>query len=93
MHPTGLQEASRTKKEPKVSNKDIRGLMGGGSYRSETRSWSDTLPRVADGGQAIAVAFATMERGASPVKGGIDIWFVRGLPGKPAEARTSLPLC
>ena len=33
------------KKEPRVSNKDINGLMNVGAYTSETRSWRDkTLP-------------------------------------------------
>ena len=34
--------ASRLKKEPRVSNTDINGLMGWGAYTSEARSWSNT---------------------------------------------------
>ena len=33
------------------SNRDVSGLMEGGSYTPETKSWSDTLPCVTDGRQ------------------------------------------
>ena len=33
--------ASRPKKEPRVSSRDINGLMDEGAYMSEARSWSD----------------------------------------------------
>ena len=33
--------ASRPKKKPGVSDKDINGLMDGGAYTSEARSWSN----------------------------------------------------
>ena len=43
-------------KEPGASSRDINGLMDGGAYTSETRSWSeDTPPCAADGGQDIVV--------------------------------------
>lgn len=34
--------ASRPKKEPRVGDRDISGLMVGGAYMSEAMSWSDT---------------------------------------------------
>ena len=34
--------ASRPKKEPRVDDRDISGLMDGGADMSEARSWSDT---------------------------------------------------
>ena len=33
--------ASRLKKEPRVSNRDINGLMDEGTYTSEAKSWSN----------------------------------------------------
>ena len=38
--------ASSLKKEPGVSNRDLSGLMEGGSYMSEARCWRDTPPCV-----------------------------------------------
>lgn len=38
-----------TKEEPGVSNRDIRDLVDGGSYVSESRSWTDNPPCVAGG--------------------------------------------
>ena len=40
--------ASSLKKEPGVSNRDLSGLMEGGSYMSEARCWRDTPPCVAN---------------------------------------------
>ena len=34
--------ASRPKKEPRVSNRDVNSLMDGIAYTSEARPWSDT---------------------------------------------------
>ena len=51
--------ASRLKKEPGVGNRDINGLMNGGTYMSEAGSWSNT-PLSADAdsnGQNMAAAF------------------------------------
>ena len=42
--------ASRLKKEPGVGNRDISGLMNGGTYMSEAGSWSNT-PLSADSRQ------------------------------------------
>ena len=39
---------SKPKKEPGVSNRDVRGVMDRGAYTSEARSWSDT-PTVCGG--------------------------------------------
>ena len=45
LYPAGLQglccPASRLKKEPGVSNRDINGLMDGVSYAYDARSWRD----------------------------------------------------
>ena len=50
--------ASRLNKQPWVSNRDINGLMNGGAYTSEARSWSDTPPPcAADSRQDVAVVF------------------------------------
>ena len=49
--------ALRLKKEPGVSNRDISGLMNGGSYMSETRFRSDTLPCAAHSGQYMVAVF------------------------------------
>ena len=40
--------ALRPKKEPRVSKRDINGLMDGGAYTSEAESWSDTPPCAAE---------------------------------------------
>ena len=64
--------ALRPKKEPRVSNKDICGLMGAGAYTSEARSWSDTPQRAAvDGGQDMAAGFAPRGKRRLPVTGRI----------------------
>ena len=47
----------RPKKEPGVGDRDISGLMDGGAYLSEARSWSDTLPSAVDGRQDMAAVF------------------------------------
>ena len=55
--------AARLKKEPGVSNRDISGLMDGGAYMSEARSWSDTPPCAADGRQDTVSVFSPSQRG------------------------------
>ena len=62
--------ATRPKKEPRVSDRDISGLMDVGSYMSEARSWSDTSLCVVDDGQYMAAVFA-LGKGRLPVIGGI----------------------
>ena len=61
--------ASRLKKEPGVSNRDINGLMDGGADLSEARSWSDTPACVADGGQDKAASYSPPRKGRLPVRG------------------------
>ena len=46
--------ALRPKKELRVSDRDISGLMDGGAYMSEARSWSDTPLCAAHSGQDMA---------------------------------------
>ena len=50
--------ALRWKKEPRVSDGDISGLIGGGAYTSKARSWSDTPLCVADSRQDMVAIFA-----------------------------------
>lgn len=42
---------SRPKKEPRVSDRDIRGLKDGVTYMSDARSWSNTPLCAADAGR------------------------------------------
>ena len=51
-------QASRPKKEPKISNRDISGLIDGGCYTSEARSWGDTPPCAVHGRQDTVAVFA-----------------------------------
>ena len=51
--------ASRLKKEPRVSDRDINGLMDGGAYMLEARSWSNTPPCAADHGQDLVAVFVS----------------------------------
>ena len=56
--------ALRPKKEPRVcSNRDINGVMDGGPYMSEVRSWSDTPACAADSGQDRAAVFTPTWKG------------------------------
>ena len=80
--------ASRPREEPGIGDRDINGLMDGGTYTSKAKSWSNTPLRAAGGGQDMAVIFATRGRGRVPVIGGNDIKLAYRLPGKPAERRT-----
>ena len=61
--------ASKLKKESRVSNRDISGLMDGGAYTAEARSWRDTPLCAADGGQDIVVVFAPEGKGRLSVIG------------------------
>ena len=82
------RSASRLKKEPRVSDRNITDLMYGEAYVFEARSWSDTPPCEADRGQERAAVFTLRGTGRLPVIGGTDIWLAHWLPGKPAEGNT-----
>ena len=45
-------------KEPRGSNRDISGLVDGGAYMSEARSWSNSLLCAVDSRQDLAAGFA-----------------------------------
>lgn len=45
--------ASRLKKQPRVNNRDISGLMNQGAHTSEVRSWSNTPPCAAEYGSSL----------------------------------------
>ena len=47
------------KKKPGVSDRDIRGVIDGGSYMSEARFWSDVLCCVADGRWNMVAVFTS----------------------------------
>ena len=74
----------KTKKEPKVSNRDITGLMDGRTYMFEARSWSDTPLCVVDGRQDLVAVFASRDTGRLPVIEEIDNRSVHQLLGKPS---------
>ena len=61
--------ASRPKKEPRFSNRDVSGVMDGGAYTSEARSWSDTPPCAVDDGQDMAAVFTPKWKKRLPVIG------------------------
>ena len=81
--------ATRPKKEPGYSDRDISGLIEGGSYTSEARSWGNTPPGTADGGQDRVAVFAPRGGGRLPVMGGIDVRLAHQLPGKLAVGHAS----
>ena len=64
--------ASRAKKEPGVSNRDISGLMNGRPYMSEAKSWRDTPLCAVDSRQSLEI-FATGDTGRLPVETGIRV--------------------
>ena len=70
-------QASRSKKESGVSDRNIIGLMDGEAYLSEAGSQSDTHYLHGRVGGGLLVT------------GGIDIRQARQLPGKPAEGHTT----
>ena len=74
--------APRPKEEPRVSDRDISGLMGGAAYVSETRSWSDTPSWAADSRQDLVAYLAPGGRGRLPVIGGVNLRLAHRLPGK-----------
>ena len=55
--------ASRWKQKPGVRDRDSNGLMDGGPYMSEARSWSSTSLSAADGEQDVALVFASSGEG------------------------------
>jgi hypothetical protein len=55
--------ASRRKQKPRVRDRDSHGLMDGGPYMFEPRSWSNTSLCAADGQQDMAVVFASSGEG------------------------------
>lgn len=65
--------ASRPKREPGVSNRDISGLMHGGSYTSESRSWSNMPPCVSDSGQDVVAVLVPGGKRRFPVIGAADV--------------------
>ena len=88
LHTAGLH-VSRSKKDPGVSDREISGLIDGGSYTSKARgSWSNTPTWTADGRQDMAAVFSIPGRVRLSVTGRTDIRFVHWLPGKPAEEQT-----
>ena len=87
--------ASRLKKVPRVSDRDLSGLMDGGSYRSEARAWSDTPLCVVHSGQDVAAAFAmgaAEGREVVNIIEGIGISLAHQLPGKPAQGHAFLTI-
>ena len=72
---------TRPKKEPKGSSRDIDGLVGRESYKSEAKGPGATLLQPEDRTQpAIST---TQGRRRLPFIGDIDIRLVHQLPGKP----------
>jgi len=58
LHPTGLQGLHLPHFKTKKAwnhQQDISGLMDGGAFMSEARSWSDTPLCVVDSGQDMAI--------------------------------------
>ena len=55
--------------KPRVSNRDIHGLMDNGTYMSEARSWSNIPPCAVDSGQDMATVFAPEREGRLPIVG------------------------
>ena len=86
--------ASRLKKEPGVSNRDINGLMDGGADLSEARSWSDTPACVVDSGQDMAAVFPPGFGGGGrwPVIGEMTSGGLISYPGKEQRGKPLKPL-
>ena len=59
---------SRSKKGPRVGNRDINGLMDGGAYTSEAKSWSNTPSCAADSRQDM-MAVSPRVKGRLPITG------------------------
>ena len=74
--------ASRLKREPRVSDRDMNGLLDRGSYKTEAKGPGAT-PHC-DSRQDMAANFATCGRRRLPFIGGIDVRLPQQLPGKPA---------
>lgn len=77
--------ASSPKREPGVSNRDIGGLTHGGSYTSESRSWSNTPPCVSDSGQDMAAILAPRGKRRFPVIGELMSGWLIGNQGNCQE--------
>ena len=75
---------SRLKKEPRVNNRDINGLMDGGAYTSEANP-GVTPYRASYGGTGqdrTGQQFSLLwGKGRLPVMGGIDLRWAHWLPG------------
>ena len=69
--------ASRPKKKPWVSDRDISGLVDGSAYKW---SWSRTPPCAADSRQDMQADFAPGGRGRWPLTWAIDIKWAHQLP-------------
>ena len=76
--------ASRPKKEPGVSDRDINGLTDGGAYLSGARSWSDTPPCAANSEQDGSGLRSRVGREIASYRGTASRC-AHWLPGKPAE--------
>ena len=90
LYPRGLQvlcPGLALKKETRVSNRDITGVMDGGTYYpSESRSWSDTPQCAVDGGQNVPAGFTLVGGNRKAISyGGTDFSLAHRLPGKSAE--------
>ena len=84
--------ASRLKKEPRVSNRDINGLVNGRAYMSEVRSWM-TSHNVQKMGGRTWHRLHSKGKGKLPGIGKIGIRLVYQLAGKLAGRHTpSTPL-
>ena len=78
LHPTSLQALylpsfKTEERRPGVSNRDINGLMDGGPYMSEARSWGSTPSCALHGGQDTMEVSVPKGKGRLSVIGGIDV--------------------
>ena len=64
---------SKPKKKPRVSDRDINGLMDWGVFLVQSK--------------VVAIVFALKERGRLPIIGDIEVKLVHQLPGKLEEGR------
>ena len=77
--------ASRLKKEPRDSDRDISGLLDRISYTSAAKwSWSNTSQCLADSRQTTAAIVTPRGWRRLPLAGETDIRLVQQLPGTPA---------
>ena len=61
----------RPKKEPRISNRDINGLVDGGCFTSEAKSWCDThhVGQIVVQGQDMGAVFTPGGRGECQLRG------------------------